>query len=162
MNKRWIALVSTAVLGAALLVAGQSSAQVKQGKTRPLTTHDLMAGLVAPHTGSLREAFKGDGPADDKGWATARIQAGLLNEASYTMMEDGRCPDQVWAGACKELAARNRRAAGQDRGQGRGRFSRGAHGGHRLLQELPHRAQEVVGSASPVRTKTTRPLPREE
>jgi len=94
-------LAVTGVLAVGLVTQG--AAQVKQGKTRPLTTRQLMNGLVKPHMTALGEAMKGSGPADDKGWEAAATQAALLNESSHIMMADGRCPDAVWAGACKSL-----------------------------------------------------------
>lgn len=95
-----------ATIGAALAVAGlvcfavQSSAQVKKGKTRPLTTKQLMNSLVKPRTTALGEALKGNGPADDKAWEAAITEAALLNESAHIMMADGRSPDETWAGAC--------------------------------------------------------------
>jgi cytochrome c556 len=91
----------TAVLAGAL--ATQTAAQVKVGKTRPLTTKHLMSGLVKPQWTLLGESLKDNGPADDKGWDAVATQAELLNESAHIMMADGRCPDAVWAGACKSL-----------------------------------------------------------
>jgi cytochrome c556 len=98
-----------ALAGAAFALAGililttQTSAQVKQGKTRPLTTKQLMAGLVKPQTTTLGESLKDPGPADAKGWEAAATHAALLNESGHAMMADGRCPDAAWENACKML-----------------------------------------------------------
>ncbi|MBP88637.1 MAG: hypothetical protein CMJ64_18305 [Planctomycetaceae bacterium] len=77
-------------------------AQVKKGKTRPLLTKQLMGGLVQPNCKDLGAGLK-KAPADDKAWAALATKAALLNEASYILMADGRCPDGVWAGATKTL-----------------------------------------------------------
>ncbi len=99
-------LLGAAACSAALLltmvVTGPANGQVTKGKTRPLTTHQLMEGLVGPNCGGLSKALKAK-PADAKAWKKVATQAALLNEASYILMADGRCPDGVWAGAAKTL-----------------------------------------------------------
>lgn len=99
MKKLLIAVVP--VLMAALLTVGVS-AQVKSGKTRPLTTKQLMGGLVRPNCAGLGKALK-EKPADDKAWAALATKAALLNESSHILMADGRCPDADWKGACDTL-----------------------------------------------------------
>ncbi len=99
MTKRTVTVV---VLVVTCVVSSLSLAQVKKGKTRLLTTEQLMEGLVAPNCGAIGEALKGD-PADDKAWKELTTKAALLNEASYVLMDDGRCPDATWAGASKAL-----------------------------------------------------------
>lgn len=103
MNRRSQLLCSALALVGVLCFVSQSGAQVKQGKSRPLTTKQLMAGLVKPHTTTLGDSMKGDGPADQKAWDAAATSAALLNESAHTMMEDGRCPDATWAEACKQM-----------------------------------------------------------
>ena len=78
------------------------TAQVKQGKTRLLLTKQLMGGLVQPNCKALGDGLK-EAPADDKAWAVLATKAALLNEASFVLMADGRCPDGVWAGAATTL-----------------------------------------------------------
>jgi cytochrome c556 len=90
------------VLGAVGMLSVSAIAQVKKGKTRLLTTKQLMGGLVKPHATAIGDGLK-TAPADDKAWAELATKVALLNEASYTMMDDGRCPDDVWANACKAL-----------------------------------------------------------
>ncbi len=89
-----VAMVTCLVLGA--------NAQVKKGKTRPLTTKQLMGGLVKPNCGGIGDGLK-EAPKDDAAWADLATKAALLNEASYTLMDDGRCPDGAWADATKVL-----------------------------------------------------------
>lgn len=83
--------------------AAFTSAQVKKGKTRPLQTKHWMRGVQGPVCGALGNLLKDPGPADDKAWDTVAQNAEILNEASYVLMEDGRCPDATWAGATKQL-----------------------------------------------------------
>jgi cytochrome c556 len=100
MKKRYVAVAVVASVAAVVALAGGSIAQVKAGKSRPLTTKQLMSGHVKPHVVALSDLLKGDGPADDAAWANAATHLALLNETSYTMMDDGRCPAQDWADAC--------------------------------------------------------------
>jgi cytochrome c556 len=62
-----------------------------------------MKGILQPNAGSLGAALKDAGPADDKAWEAAQTAAVVLNEAGYMLMDDGRCPDAVWADAAKAL-----------------------------------------------------------
>ncbi len=102
MKKR--ALVLAGCIAGLALLAGQTLvAQKTKGKTRLAATKQLMGGLVQPNCAALVGTFKGAGPADEKAWQTAMQQAALLNEAGYLLMDDGRCPDAVWADATKSL-----------------------------------------------------------
>jgi cytochrome c556 len=94
---------ATLLFGASLLAGTRGLAQVKQGKTRPLTTKQMMSGLVGPAYKTLGQDLQGDGPTDDQVWGTAATRAALLNESGHMMMDDGRCPDAKWADACKAL-----------------------------------------------------------
>ena len=96
-------LVCLAVLaGMVSLLSAGATAQIKKGKTRPLTTKQLMGGLVKVNCGGIGEALKA-APADDKAWEDLAMKAALLNEASYTLMDDGRCPDGDWKKAAEML-----------------------------------------------------------
>ncbi len=79
-----------------------ATAQVKKGKTRLLLTKQLMGGLVQPNCKGLGDGLK-EAPADDKAWSALATKAALLNEASFVLMADGRCPDGAWAGAATKL-----------------------------------------------------------
>jgi len=103
MNNRMVVLAGALTMAGVLMLGGLSSAQVTKGKTRPLTTKQLMSGLVRPNCATLGDTFKATGPADEKGWEAAAANAALLNEAGHILMADGRCPDGTWAGACKIL-----------------------------------------------------------
>ncbi len=98
MPKRAVALLSLALVFSLFLPA---SAQ-KKGKTRPLTTKQLMAGLVKPQLVAVQEGLKA-GPKTDEDWAALATSAALLNESGYLMMDDHRCPDEIWKTACEEL-----------------------------------------------------------
>ncbi len=99
MKKLYVLVVMAGVFFAMSVAA---TAQVKKGKTRPLTTKQLMGALVKPHCSDLGAALK-NAPTDDKGWNELATKAALLNEASYILMADGRCPDKIWADAAKSL-----------------------------------------------------------
>ena len=97
-----------AVILAGLAVVGwfalqPAEAQKTKGKTRPAATKSLMKGIVLPNCAALGGLLKDKGPADDKAWDKATLHAVVLNEMSYVMMDDGRCPDGDWAGAAKTL-----------------------------------------------------------
>ena len=95
-------IAAVPMLAVTLILTLGVKAQVKQGKTRPLKTKQLMGGLVRPNCAGLGEALK-EKPADDKAWDALATKAALLNEASYVLMADGRCPDADWKGACDTL-----------------------------------------------------------
>jgi cytochrome c556 len=89
-------------LGVALW-AGDGIGQVAKGKTRPAPTKFLMQGISKANCSGLDTVLKDAGPADDKAWETAACHAACLSELSFVLMDDGRCPDAVWAGAAKKL-----------------------------------------------------------
>ena len=96
-------LLAVLVLGMCLALNQQpSQAQVKKGKTRAATTKYLMRGVQQPHCAAAGKLLK-DGPKDDKEWDALACHASVLNEISYVILDDGRCPDKVWADAAKEL-----------------------------------------------------------
>ena len=101
-----ILLIGLTVLALVMLEAltslGPAAAQVKQGKTRLLTTQQLMLGLNKLHCGALGEGLE-KSPADDEAWEGLAVNAAMLNEASYILMADGRCPDADWANAANAL-----------------------------------------------------------
>ena len=101
--RKWAIMLAGCVAGLTLLAGEALVAQKTKGKTRLAATKQIMGGLVQPNCAALVGTFKGTGPADDKGWQTAMQQAALLNEVGYLLMDDGRCPDAVWAGATKSL-----------------------------------------------------------
>ena len=79
-------------------VPGDVQAQKTQGKSRPAATKYLMRGIVRTNCAGLGKLLN-DGPADDEAWDTAACHAACLNEMSFVLMDDGRCPDGVWAEA---------------------------------------------------------------
>ena len=83
------------------LVGDLVVAQVTQGKTRPMKTSHWMAGVMKTHSGALRKGLS-SAPADDKAWKALEVSAGLMNESSYVLMADGRCPDGVWLNAVEK------------------------------------------------------------
>jgi hypothetical protein len=95
-------LSAVLIAGMLLTLSAGVFAQVKKGKTRVLTTKQLMSGLVKPNCAGIGEGLKTP-PATDQAWADLATKAALLNESSFTMMDDGRCPDADWANASKAL-----------------------------------------------------------
>ena len=92
----WIALT----VGWLSLSLDSASAQKTKGKTRPAATKYLMRGIMGPNCSGLGKLLK-DGPADDEAWDNAACHAACLNEMSFILMDDGRCPDGTWAKAAK-------------------------------------------------------------
>jgi cytochrome c556 len=88
---------------AGLFSAAPAEAQKTKGKTRPAETKYLMRGINQPHCAAIGGLLKDKGPADDKAWDTLACHASILNELSYVLMDDGRCPDKDWLGAAKDL-----------------------------------------------------------
>lgn len=85
------------------LSTSQVTAQ-KKGKSRPLTTAQLMSGLVKPQLVATQGHVADEKvPEGEDGWKSLTTSIALLNESSYTMMEDDRCPDKIWADACSVL-----------------------------------------------------------
>ena len=53
------------------------TAQVKQGKNRPLKTAQLMKGVMKPNCTQLKNGLDAN-PADDKAWAKLALNAALI------------------------------------------------------------------------------------
>lgn len=89
---------------------GNATAQVKAGKTRLMKTEFLMEGLIKPHCTDLKKGLDA-GPTTDEAWHALAVHAALLNESSYTLMDDGRCPDGVWSEAASKTLRNGSEAA---------------------------------------------------
>jgi hypothetical protein len=102
MFRRNISMKVVVVVALAIAVAMTASslvqAQVKKGKVRPMKTAQWMKGVMKPQCDALKKGLDA-GPATDEAWEALAANAGLLNEASFLLMDDGRCPDGVWAEA---------------------------------------------------------------
>ena len=94
-------IVLGCALSVSLLAAGLVSAQIKKGKSRPAKTAQLMKGVVKSNCDALKKGLEA-APANDEGWDALGLHAALMNEASYLLMDDGRCPDSVWAEAASK------------------------------------------------------------
>ena len=93
-----------ALAGLAVTLSSSQVTAQKKGKSRPLTTAQLMSGLVKPQLISIKGHVDDEKtPEGEDGWKSLTTSIALLNEASYTMMEDDRCPDKTWADACQIL-----------------------------------------------------------
>lgn len=79
-----------------------SAAQATQpaaAEPRVASVRHIMAGINAPNCSALGAALKNNGPGDDKVWQDVVRFASLLNEAGFILMENRRCPDDVWKNA---------------------------------------------------------------
>jgi cytochrome c556 len=104
MTTKWLRWGGVALLGLAwMLISGPAEAQKTKGKTRLAETKILMKGIMQPNCAALAGVLKDKGPGDDKAWDKVLLHASILNEMSYIVMDDGRCPDKDWAGAAKTL-----------------------------------------------------------
>lgn len=92
-------IAGTMVIALGLIADGM--AKVKKGDTRPLNTATWMKSVVKPHCGDLKKEIAA-GPKTDDDWASLIEHAEILNETSYILMEDKRCPDGEWAGAASK------------------------------------------------------------
>ena len=86
---------------AAALTAGVLNAQ--SGKdVRVASVHDIMAGIHKIHCTDLKKALDA-GPSDDEAWEKVAVHAAMMNESGHVLMQNKRCPDGVWKGACATL-----------------------------------------------------------
>src|SRR6185436_5235489 len=83
---RWAFLLTLCVLAGA---AGIATAQVKQGKSRAMKTSQLMKGIVKPHCDALKKGVSETAPDSDEAWQKMAVNAAVLNEISYVLMDDG-------------------------------------------------------------------------
>ena len=84
-----------------LATGGVVDAQIKKGKTRAMKTAQWMKCVMKPQCEALKKGLDG-GPSNDEQWEALATSAALINEASYLLMDDGRCPDGVWAEAASK------------------------------------------------------------
>jgi len=123
MQKPLLTKTHLLVTIALMIAAGASvaTAQIKKGKSRAIQTSQWMRGVIKPHCDGLKKGLESP-PADDKAWEQLAVHAAVLNESSYLLMDDGRCPDGVWAnaatktlrnGSAELLAAIERKDAGE-------------------------------------------------
>lgn len=102
MNQSRVILSASLLIAAICATTTLTIAQIKQGKTRPAKTGQLMKGLVGPNSNALKKGLE-MAPAKDDDWAKLGVNAASLNEVGYILMDDGRCPDEVWSNACKMM-----------------------------------------------------------
>ena len=82
-------------------VVSNAVTQIQKGKTRPLMTKQWMKGVIEPHCKAIKKGLEAN-LLEDKAWKKLAVNAAVLNESSYVLMADGRCPDRVWATAASE------------------------------------------------------------
>lgn len=100
--KRWALVTGCAALAALLVASVSLNAQSSDKPRRVASAGDIMVGIHKVHCGALKKALDA-GPKSDKDWETAGVHAAMMNEAGHVLMQDGRCPDKVWADACATL-----------------------------------------------------------
>jgi len=104
MNKAvWRTVTVVLVLGLGIGLSRQASGQKTKGKTRLAPTLALMQGIMNPNCTALAAVLKGEGPKSPRDWGKVEMHAAILNEMSYVLMADGRCPDKVWKGAAEDI-----------------------------------------------------------
>lgn len=84
-----------------MALAGFTQAQVKSGKSRVLKTAQWMKCVMKPQCDALKKGLE-SAPVSGEAWQSLAASAALLNESSYILMDDGRCPDGVWADAASK------------------------------------------------------------
>ena len=100
MKKSWIVAVAlVAGLVTVGLLSSELLAQKVKGKTRDITTKQLMKGLVQVNCADLGKALN----AAEVNWDDVALKAAVLNELSFNLMDDGRCPDGEWAKGAKAI-----------------------------------------------------------
>ena len=82
-------------------IVSNAVTQIQKGKTRPLTTEQWMEGVIQPHCKAIKKGLEAN-LLEDKAWNKLAVNAAVLNESSYVLMADDRCPDEVWATAASE------------------------------------------------------------
>ena len=97
--RQFVVVLCVASIG--LLAGGLVHAQVKKGKTRALKTAQIMKGVMKPQCGDLKKGLDAV-PANDEAWDALAVNAAIINELSYVLMDDGRCPDATWADAASK------------------------------------------------------------
>ncbi|MFP6674642.1 MAG: hypothetical protein VB878_06155 [Pirellulaceae bacterium] len=95
-------LLAAPAIVVVVVVSVTSTAQVTKGKTRLATTSQIMRGFVRPNHTNLHQGTE-KLPTNKKEWQALATNAALLNEASYLLMDDDRCPDDDWASAAMTL-----------------------------------------------------------
>ncbi|MCF6311422.1 MAG: hypothetical protein L3J39_03130 [Verrucomicrobiales bacterium] len=95
-NRQWKVLAWVGVSVMSIGLIANSIAKVEKGETRPLTTETWMERVVKPSSKDLKKRIAA-GPKTDDDWQALIEHAEILNETSYILMEDKRCPDKVWA-----------------------------------------------------------------
>ena len=110
----WFVSSGVAALALAVIFALPREAQSQKDEARVAAIAQIMAGINSPRMKIVGAVAK-KAPASDEEWEEIELSAALLNEVGFLLMQNSRCPDGVWAGACAELrtgAAEMVKAAG--------------------------------------------------
>lgn len=90
------------VLAVFAAIGLEAAAPLRPGKSRLASTRQIMTGFVHPNQLAIEKVAQKP-LYDAKSWEMLGANAAMLNEASYILMEDGRCPDADWEKACQKL-----------------------------------------------------------
>jgi len=101
-NKKWMMAGIVGTMAIVLGLIADGIAKVKKGDTRPLSTANWMKNVVKPNCSDLKKEIAA-GPKTDDDWASLIEHAEILNETSFILMEDERCPDKVWADSATKI-----------------------------------------------------------
>lgn len=110
MRTNWKSWAGAGLVAALALAGNLAQSEDAKTEARAATVKNLMAGCVNPSMTGLAKVGR-QAPVSDKDWQTLEINAALLNEMGFTMMEGGRCPDDVWAKAAADMRAASAVAA---------------------------------------------------
>jgi hypothetical protein len=99
------------VPAAAPAAPAKADAKSPIAQARVAQVRHIMSGINGPTLASLGAALKGEGPKEEKDWTEVIKSAALLNEVGFLLMENGRCPDEVWKNACAALRENTGRVA---------------------------------------------------
>jgi len=87
------------------LLAGLAMAQAPTAYEPVANTQQLMRGMIDPAQKAIVESAKDAGPADNRAWGMAVVNAVMLQEASQMLKVGSRAKDQDgWMKACQALA----------------------------------------------------------
>jgi hypothetical protein len=95
MKRTTLALTIGLLCGFATLVTISDVPAEAKKKKRSLTISQMMSGLVKPKYVAIKEGLSKESISEDD-WKALATHAALLNESSYSLMQDDRCPDGDW------------------------------------------------------------------
>ncbi len=124
---RRVVLAGVGMLSVAALVGLGATLAKPVADERVASVEHLMEGISKPHCSALGKLLKA-GPSSERDWKHVKLHAALLNELSYMLLQDGRCPDATWAKAAQQLRSASaevfKAASSQDTSTARAAFKK--------------------------------------